>query len=127
MLIKAECDYALRSLVYLAEIGRRASSLEIASVTGVPQQYLIQIFQRLRDAGLVHATKGKHGGYALALPVSELSALAVVDALEEQRQWAPEAKVAMVVSDRVRTLLGETTLEELYISALENERKDVGE
>jgi len=48
----------------------------------IPTRYLEQIFQRLRRAGLVEGKRGPGGGYTLARPASELTLLAVAEAVE---------------------------------------------
>ena len=75
MLISTTNDYALRMCAYLARQGGIASSKEIADAVGVSREYLIQIAQRLRNAGIVEARPGKHGGYRLAKEPGDVSAL----------------------------------------------------
>ena len=38
---------------------------EIARAQNVSESYLSKVFQKLTRAGLVHAVRGKHGGYTL--------------------------------------------------------------
>lgn len=83
MLINVTRDYALRTCCYLARKGGCASSREIADATGVPRQYLVQIAQRLRDAGIIGAQAGKRGGYRLAKDPGEVSVLALMRAVDE--------------------------------------------
>ncbi|MCG4741016.1 MULTISPECIES: RrF2 family transcriptional regulator [Eggerthella] len=83
MLISTTNDYALRMCAYLARQGGIASSKEIADAVGVSREYLIQIAQRLRNAGIVEARPGKHGGYRLAKEPGDVSALDVVRAVNE--------------------------------------------
>ena len=83
MLINATHDYALRMCCFLARKGGSASSKEIAEATGAPRDYLIQIAQPLRDAGILDARVGKGGGYALASDPGEVSVLDVMRAVAE--------------------------------------------
>jgi len=46
------------------------------------KQYLAKIFGSLARAGLVTPVRGKHGGYVLARPPSEISILDVIEAVE---------------------------------------------
>ena len=48
----------------------------------MPVDYVEQILGRLRRAGLVRSTRGAHGGFELALPASEVSIRAVIEASE---------------------------------------------
>lgn len=97
MLINTTHDYALRMCCHLARKGGCASSREIADATGVPRDYLVQIAQRLRDAGIVYAIPGKHGGYGLAKDPGEVSALAVMRAVDESSEPEHPSREAMYV------------------------------
>lgn len=83
MQLKASIDYGLRAVIYLATRDGICSSREIAEAMSIPRDYLIQLAQSLRNAGIVHARPGKHGGYSLAKDAHEISLLEVIDALEE--------------------------------------------
>lgn len=71
-------------MVYLA--GRSGvdpvSLSTIASDEGIPMAFLERIMARLRDAGLVVATRGVSGGYRLSRATAEISVADVVAALE---------------------------------------------
>ena len=112
-MIKAEQDYALRAIVGLAASGRRMSSLEIACATNTSRQYLVEIFQRLRSAGLLDACRGQHGGYALARDPQDISVLDVFDALQEPQSWRPEAWPCAHVADRARAAFEAITIDSL--------------
>ena len=43
MQLMATTDYAIRMILYLATVGRKASSAEIAEKMEVPRKYLINI------------------------------------------------------------------------------------
>jgi Rrf2 family protein len=58
------------------------SLAEIAEVEQVPVGYLEQVAMPLRRAGLIEATRGARGGYALAVPPSDVTVGAVIRALE---------------------------------------------
>jgi len=71
-------------MVYLAgRSGADPVSLStIASDEGIPMAFLERIMARLRDAGLVVATRGVSGGYRLSRATAEISVADVVAALE---------------------------------------------
>jgi DNA-binding IscR family transcriptional regulator len=72
----------------------------ISERQGVPARYLEQIFQRLRRAGLVTSKRGPGGGYTLGeAPVHRPDFV-----------WSG-------LSDRLASLLEETTIESLCTSA----------
>ena len=64
--LKASTDYGIRAILYLAAQGTTCSSKDIAHDMSIPRDYLIQLAQLLRNAGLIEARPGKHGGYRLA-------------------------------------------------------------
>lgn len=81
MMLNASHDYALRMCRYLAETAC-ASSREISEATGAPRCYMIQLAQRLREAGIVYDHPGKHGGYSLAKCPEDVTVLDVVRAVD---------------------------------------------
>lgn len=86
MRLKASTDYGMRTVLYLAEKGTVCSSRDVAEEMSVPRDYLIQLAQLLRNAGIIRARPGKHGGYSLAKSPEEISVLDVVDALQEDQK-----------------------------------------
>ena len=70
-------EYALRALIDLGiaqEVGRPLLRLpEIAEKEQLPQKFLEQIVQSLREVGLVESARGRFGGYRLGLPASQIS------------------------------------------------------
>ncbi len=77
-------EYGVRLMV---QLGRRygdgpASLSEIAADEDLPRAYLEQLVTSLREAGLVSATRGAHGGYQLTAPPTEIRMGEVLRALE---------------------------------------------
>ena len=83
MQFKASTDYGLRAVLYLAAQGHTCSSKDIAQDMSIPRDYLIQLAQLLRNAGIIEARPGKHGGYRLANDPSKITLLQVVNALDD--------------------------------------------
>ena len=77
-------DYAIRVLVYLAEVPQpgRATRQAIIENTGVPAAFLNKLVQRLVRAKLIAARPGVGGGCALATRAAEISVLEVVQAMD---------------------------------------------
>lgn len=71
-------------MVYLAghDAGRPVPLSEIAAAEGIPAPFLERILARLREAGLVKATRGVSGGYQLAQAAADVPVGDVVTALE---------------------------------------------
>lgn len=66
--------YGLKAMLHLATVpeGQRALSEEIARTHSISKKFLDTILGDLRMAGMVHARKGRGGGYALARPADEI-------------------------------------------------------
>lgn len=103
MHFKASVEYGMRAVLYLAEKGSICSSREVADEMTIPRDYLIQLAQLLRNAGIVHARPGKNGGYSLAKDASEISMLDIFNALQNDRLRA-ERKEAEDASDLLQDI-----------------------
>ena len=100
---KASVEYGMRAVLYLAEKGSICSSREVADEMSIPRDYLIQLAQLLRNAGIVHARPGKNGGYSLAKDASEISMLDIFNALQNDRLRA-QRKEAEDASDLLQDI-----------------------
>jgi Rrf2 family transcriptional regulator, iron-sulfur cluster assembly transcription factor len=77
--------YAVMAMIDIGQhAGERPVSLhEIAARQDISQEYLEQLFGRLRRAGLVASTRGPGGGYQLARPLGEIALSDVILAADE--------------------------------------------
>ncbi len=76
-------EYALRAALRLAETsGAPQTNQQIADATRVPAGYLSKVLQALGRAGIVHGSRGKHGGFALTIPPAQLTILEIVNAVD---------------------------------------------
>ena len=84
MQITRQADYALRAMLYLArlETNERAATSKIAEDQEIPPSFLAKIISQLSIAGLIHTSRGAHGGVSLARKPSEVSLLEVVEAID---------------------------------------------
>lgn len=84
MQITRQADYAVRAMVYLAQIGsdRRASTSQIAQEKQIPPSFLAKIVSQLSVAGLLQTSRGARGGVSLAKSPAEISLLDVVEAID---------------------------------------------
>jgi len=82
--LSTKARYALRAMVELAcREGEGAVQLrEIARAQDLSPKYLEQLTIPLRNAGLLHSERGPAGGYRLARPAHQITALEVVRAAE---------------------------------------------
>jgi FeS assembly SUF system regulator len=76
-------DYATVILASLAnEPARQCTAAEIAVRTRIAAPTVSKLLKRLQRAHLVQSARGLRGGYRLARPAAEISAAAILDALE---------------------------------------------
>lgn len=73
----------MHCLLWLTDAGDTPlSSRDLADLQGISPTFLAKIFTKLEKAGIVRATEGVRGGYALARRPGDISVLDVVDAIE---------------------------------------------
>jgi FeS assembly SUF system regulator len=76
-------DYATVLLAALAsEPQRLQTAASLAERTHIAAPTVSKLLKQLHRAGLVTSTRGLRGGYQLARPASQISAAAILDALE---------------------------------------------
>lgn len=78
-------DYAVRAMLALAAADAAdgpLSARRIASQMAIPARFVPHVLLDLAAAGLVVARTGRHGGYRLARPATEISLLDVIEAVE---------------------------------------------
>lgn len=86
-MISQTAEYALRAIVYLADHTEPQTNVQIAEVTQIPVGYLAKVMQVLSRAKLVHAQRGKQGGFTLAHKPTELTVLKVVSTVDPVRRF----------------------------------------
>lgn len=84
MKISAKEQYGLQAIAELAgRFGQGPVPVStVATAQGISEDYLEQVLPVLRDAGLVHSTRGAHGGYVLARQPHQISVGEVLRALD---------------------------------------------
>ncbi len=75
--------YALQALLHLAERDDRVPASRVAEELGIPSNYLAKVLQRLGQEGLVDATRGRTGGYRLAVEPGRLSVADIIAPFQE--------------------------------------------
>jgi len=127
--LSTRARYGLRAMTAIARRpGTFITSEIVAGEEDVSKKYLDSILARLREAGLLEAVRGAHGGYRLARPAETVTAADVVEVLEGRIAIAPCVKdpsecgrsprcttreVWCAASDAVRDVLAALTLAEL--------------
>ena len=80
-------EYACR---VLAQLGRthgedKLAHIEtLATAEAIPANYLVQILNELRNAGLIVSKRGKQGGYALARSPKKIALIEIVEAVDSE-------------------------------------------
>lgn len=84
MIIGRATTYALCAMAYMAEQepGAIIRAQDIAAERKLPLGFLLKIFQTLVRHKVVKSRVGRTGGFILAKPASELTALQVVEAID---------------------------------------------
>ncbi len=79
-LITRNTDYAVRALCYIAEQKQGVISADqLVKSLEIPRPFLRKILQSLNKEELLNSSKGKGGGFTLALPPEKIS---LVDVME---------------------------------------------
>lgn len=86
MKLSRKGEYALRALICLG-LGEaygleRLQVAEIASSDHIPEKFLEQIMNELRDGGFVKGLRGRKGGYRLSRPATAISLGQVIRHIE---------------------------------------------
>ena len=87
-MISQTAEYALRAIVFLADQEETACTTSyIAEGAEIPAGYLAKVMHQLSRSRLVNAQRGPRGGFTLAKPSDELTALEVVNAVDPIRRF----------------------------------------
>ena len=133
MKLSLKVEYACQ---VLAQLGYTVNTPELphiddlAQAESVPSNYLVQILNELRTAGLITSRRGKQGGYALARAPGEISLFDIMQAVEGNilahttpgKGQSSERAVAVwhEVSGKFADLLKEYTVEDFMSSGSED-------
>ncbi|UCC86470.1 MAG: Rrf2 family transcriptional regulator [Anaerolineales bacterium] len=141
MEITRQADYAIRSMIHLAELpmNGRVSTASISEAQGIPLPFLTKVISRLATAGLVTTSRGMGGGVSLARRPEEVTLLQVVEAVDgpillnhcllrsgacERESFCAAHDVWSEIQERFVSELSAVTMQDL---ALRQARKAAGE
>jgi Rrf2 family nitric oxide-sensitive transcriptional repressor len=84
MRLTKHTDYAFRVLIYLASMpeDRLSTVQEIAEKFDVSRSHIMKIVHKLAGAGLIHASRGQHGGIRLGQPKESIDLRSVIELME---------------------------------------------
>ena len=83
MKLSTRARYALRAMLVIARDGKDDKPVNLATVaetTALSRRYLEQVAISLKNAGLLRAVPGKHGGHLLNKPAETIMLLDIVEA-----------------------------------------------
>jgi Rrf2 family protein len=87
-LFSQTADYALRSVAHLASTLQHTASIpELAAAVQVNAPYLRKVINKLRDAKIVVAQRGKGGGIRLCVDPDRLTLLDVINATDPIQRY----------------------------------------
>ena len=131
MRISTRGRYALRMMLDVAKHSDDGAPVSLSSVserTGISHGYLEQLAPALRAGRLVRSVAGRHGGYRLAAPASQISIrkiieasigpVCVVDCVDEpesclRADFCECRVVYALINQRIAQVLDDFTLEDL--------------
>lgn len=85
-MLSGTAEYALRAVVCLARDageGEQTRANDLAEAINVPRNYLSKILHELTRAGILRSTRGKNGGFQLAVPPEQLPLLRIVQLFDQ--------------------------------------------
>ncbi|PXA05278.1 Rrf2 family transcriptional regulator [Coraliomargarita sinensis] len=129
MKLSHKLEYACRVLAQLA-LSKGQSKLAhidaLSEAENIPANYLVQILNELRNAGLITSKRGKQGGYALAREPEKIGLADIVTAIDpEHMECHFEAgghsgeRVAEIwgeISSCLEEKIGSYTLDDMVVS-----------
>src|SRR5262245_49700489 len=89
MVLKTQTDYALRALIYLAQLGWQTSVEQIAEAYRISKNNLVKVIQQLVRLGYVMSRSGRHGGVRLARDPEQINCGTLVAQFEGRNGLLP--------------------------------------
>ncbi|MDF2565676.1 MAG: transcriptional regulator [Massilibacillus sp.] len=134
MKISAKGRYGLAAMTHIAQNCQNGDPITIISIAeklGISKIYLEQVFSLLKRAGLVLSIKGAQGGYQLVAEPKEITAFAILSAIElalfeaaestvKEKAAAIDEAMQLTVFNAIDQAL-ETTLKNITLIDLVNE------
>ncbi|EAU41772.1 RrF2 family protein [Fulvimarina pelagi HTCC2506] len=88
-MISQRARYAIRAVFNVADRSTPVSAAVIAEEEAIPKKFLEAILADLKQAGFLASSRGKNGGYLLALPPAEISFADILRVIDGPLALAP--------------------------------------
>ena len=84
MRISRASTYAVLATIQLSESSASAPipCSQLSKLGDMPERFLLQVLRNLVNDGLLKSTRGVDGGYRLAKPLSQITLLEIVEAID---------------------------------------------
>lgn len=96
--------YAIRSLLVIGAKGKK-SAKSLAKQESMPERFLLQILKKCVSAKILHSERGANGGYMLAKPLSEISVLDVIKAIDGPVEMQVPIDMPPKIADALKKLI----------------------
>jgi Rrf2 family protein len=115
-ILSQTAEYALRAVVHLARYGTEGpvQANDLAEATDVPENYLRKVLHELVRSGVLRSTRGKRGGFQLAVPPDRLTLLTIVGRFDD-------------ITERRRCLLGRKECSDVHPCPMHDRWKSTSE
>jgi Rrf2 family iron-sulfur cluster assembly transcriptional regulator len=116
MRLSTKSRYAVTSMLNLAIHDQldTVTLADIAQMQGISLSYLEQLFAKLRKRHLVEGVRGPGGGYRLAKPLSEISVVQIITAVDEPESGYKHSGEGLNTQANLTRELWEDLNERLY-------------
>jgi Rrf2 family iron-sulfur cluster assembly transcriptional regulator len=86
MKVTVRAEYSCLAMMALASVKPGQPPLRVqdmATSQGISRQFLVQVLQQLKAAGLVDSVRGASGGFRLGRPANRITLAEIVDAVDD--------------------------------------------
>lgn len=82
MQLNITTDYAIRTILYLGRSDKKTPAKAIAKEMKIPEGYMGKVLSKLKEAQIIDAELGAHGGYWLKRSLDEITIGDVIRTME---------------------------------------------
>lgn len=83
MLLTKASEYALLSIFCISDKSEPIDVDTMSNTVGISKSFLAKILQKLTKNGILKSYKGVRGGFVLAKPISQITVIDIIKAVEE--------------------------------------------